>query len=381
METPFIFGKMVEGMEFTNRTKETQELSNNFISGTNTTIISPRRWGKSSLVAKAALYTSKKEKNIRFCLIDLFNVRSENEFYQLYAQEILKATASKWDEIRDNTKKFLGKFIPKISFSPDEGSELSLGLDWQEVKKQPDEILDLAEKIAQAKKIKIVVCIDEFQNIADFGESLAFQKKLRAHWQRHKNVSYCLYGSKRNMMIHVFSSSSMPFYKFGHLMFLEKITHADWIKFIVERFADTGKKINASDAGLIADLCECHPHYVQQLAQQVWLRSPKKCNTIIINEAYESLILQLSLLFQTITDELSSTHVNFLHALLDGTEQFSSKETLRRYQLGTSANVLRIKHALINKEIIDTLANNIQFNDPIYKAWLKKVYFRNVRVG
>ena len=96
-------------------------------------------------------------------------------------------------------------------------------LDWKEVKKGQDEILDLAENICKNKKIKVVVCIDEFQNIAFFDEPLAFQKKLRAHWQHHKQTSYCLYGSKRHLLMDIFSSQSMPFYKFGDVIFLEKI--------------------------------------------------------------------------------------------------------------------------------------------------------------
>ena len=105
----------------------------------------------------------------------------------------------------------------------------------------PDEVLDLAEKIAREKGLKVVVCVDEFQNIAEFSEPGYFQKKLRSHWQHHQHVAYCLYGSKRHMMLDVFTNASKPFYKFGNLLFLNKIETSCLVEFFQGRFADTGK--------------------------------------------------------------------------------------------------------------------------------------------
>jgi uncharacterized protein len=167
----------------------------------------------------------------------------------------------------------------------------------------------------------------------------------------------------------------MPFYKFGDILFLEKIKDKDWIKFIVRRFTETGKSIGAKDAAAIAGYCENHSYYVQQLAQQVWLRTSKKCSSEIIQEAFEDLIMQLSMLFQIMTDKLSAKQVNFLKALINNEKQITSQRVLQKYQLGTSANVLKIKRALHNKEIIDIIGKKIEFNDPLYKYWLTKNYF------
>ena len=234
METPFVFGKIASDKNFTDRKTETERLVSNFVSSVNTILISPRRWGKSSLVAKAAEISSKKNKNIRFCFIDLNNVRTEEQFYQQLATKVLSVSATKTRILIENTRKFLGKFIPNITFSPDPGTEFKLGLDWKEVKKEPDDILNLAEKIGTENNLKFVICIDEFQNISEFENPLDIQKKMRSHWQKHKNVSYCLYGSKRHMMMDVFTSPSMPFYKFGDIIFLSKISLNDWIPFITE---------------------------------------------------------------------------------------------------------------------------------------------------
>jgi hypothetical protein len=376
METPFVFGKIASDKNFTDRKNETERLVLNFCSSVNTIIISPRRWGKSSLVMKAADMALKKNKKIRFCFIDLNNVRSDEQFYQLFATKVLSVSSSKTRILIENSRKFLGKFLPYITISPDPGTEFKLGLDWKEVKREPDDILDLAEKIGTENDMKFVICIDEFQNISVFDQPLDMQKKMRAHWQKHKNVSYCLYGSKRHMMTDVFTSPSMPFYKFGDIIFLDKISSEDWILFIQKRFSDTGKKISKEDAALIPVLTECHPYYVQQLAQQSWLRTEAVCDEAIINNAFTDLVMQLSMLFQNLTDTLSRRQISLLRALIDSITQLSSQSTLNEYRLGTSANVIKIKKILVNKEIIDSHWNNISFLDPLYKKWLQEYFFK-----
>lgn len=376
METPFIFGKIAIKQNFTNRNSEADHLIINFNSLVNTILISPRRWGKSSLVLSATEQAKKQNKQLRFCYLDIYNIRSEEQFYQALAEEVLRASASKMSALMQNAKTFMGQFLPRLTFSPDNETNFKLSLDWKEVIKHPDDILDMAEKIATAKKLKFIVCIDEFQNISEFDHPLAFQKKLRSHWQQHQNTAYCLYGSKRHMLIDVFTNASMPFYKFGDVLFLEKIKKEEWIPFIIKRFNSTSKKIHKKEAQLIADLVECHPYYVQQLAQQSWLRTHELCTEAVVREAHQSIVYQLSLLFQSKTDELSTPQINFLKALLSGEKKLSSKRILQTYNLGTSANVLRIKQALINKEIIDIQNQKIEILDPIYRSWLENLYFK-----
>lgn len=173
----------------------------------------------------------------------------------------------------------------------------------------------------------------------------------------------------------VFTNPSMPFYKFGDLFFLEKIERENWIEFITSRFKETGKYISMGNAALIAEYSECHPYYVQQVAQQAWLRTQKECTKEIVDESLQNIVLQLSLLFQTKTDELTNPQLNFLRALLDGVEKFSSTKTLHDYKLGSSSNVVRIKQALENKEIIDVRTGKISLLDPMYKNWLSNYYF------
>lgn len=150
-ENIFVYVRLALESHFTNREEEMLRLKNNFNSLINTAIISPRRWGKTSLVRLAAESSMKENKKLKVIHLDIFNIRSEYEFYLLLANEVLKATSSGWDELVRNTRMFLERLIPQISFSPDNQNRVSFSIGWEQLQKNPDEILNLAENIARKK--------------------------------------------------------------------------------------------------------------------------------------------------------------------------------------------------------------------------------------
>ncbi len=378
MKTPFLYGRIAENENFTNRKREVELLMRNFQSLVNTVIISPRRWGKTSLVHKVAQLIDQESNDLLICQVDIFNCRTEEEFYAALANVLLKATTGAWEEFIGSVKKYLSRLAPVVSISDTSQTyELTFGINFKDNPMSYDEILDLPQTLAKDTGKRIVVCIDEFQNINEYDEPLAFQRKLRSHWQRHTSVCYCLYGSKRHMLLDIFNSYSMPFYKFGDILFLSKIARQEWIPFITHRFATTGKIMSEELSALIADKMKNHPYYTQQLSQQVWLRTPSggECTVAIVEEAFDSLIGQLSLLFANIIDTLTPKQISFLLAVADGYANFSSKEVLEKYKLGTSANVKNLKKATLEKDLIDILPGNaIEMQDPAFEYWLKYVY-------
>ena len=127
----------------------------------------------------------------------------------------------------------------------------------------------------------------------------------------------------------------------------------------------------------MAKLVDNHSYYVQQLAQQAWLRTKTSCSQELIDESLQSIKNQLSLLFIGQIETLTSTQINFLKAVIDGETAFSSQINLKKYRLGTSANLKKIKTALISREIIDITPQAVDILDPIFKLWLKENYFKD----
>lgn len=368
---PFIFGVATSGDNFTDRKKETERLSLNFRNGVNTILISPRRWGKTSLVQKVCSLTQSDK--LKIVYLDIFSCRSDKEFYDAFASAVLKQTSSKLEEWLENVKLFLSRIRPKISMGTDPMTEFSISFEMNPQSNDIDEILQLPEKIAQKKGCKIVVCIDEFQQIAEFQDSRIFQKRLRSIWQLQKSVSYCLFGSKKHLMNELFEKKSLPFYKFGDTVYLPKIGTSDWIKYICDRFEVTGKHISKELAEKICQSVENHSSYVQQLAWLVWIHTDNTASEQDFEEAYQDILDQNTPLFEKQTESLTTYQMNFLRALIDGVhKEFTTQEVLQKYQLGSSANVSIVKRALEKKELIEIEKKQVLLPDPVMKVWLKR---------
>ena len=368
---PFVFGVATSGDNFADREKETERLLLNFRHGIITILISPRRWGKTSLVKKVCRLAQSDK--LKVVYLDIFSCRSDKDFYDAFAASVLKQTSSKLDEWLENAKLFLSRISPKISMGTDPMTDFSISLEMNPKSNDVNEILQLPEKIAQKKGCNIVVCIDEFQQIAEFKDSKTFQKRLRTAWQLQKSVSYCLFGSKKHLMNELFEKKSLPFYKFGDAIYLQKIAAPDWIGYICGRFEATGKQISRELAGKICQIVDNHSSYVQQLAWLVWIHTDGVATEQDFEAAYQDIIDQNTPLFEKQTESLTTYQMNILRAVLDGVHsEFTTQEVLQKYRLGSSANVSIIKRALVKKELIEVGKRQVVIPDPVMKVWLKK---------
>lgn len=368
---PFVFGVATAGDNFTDREKEAERLLMNFRHGVNTVLISPRRWGKTSLVRKVCRLAASEQ--LKIVYLDVFSCRSDREFYDAFAAAVLKQTSSKLDEWLENARLFLSRISPKISMGADPMTDFSISFDINPKSDDIDEILRLPEKIAQKKGCNIVVCIDEFQQIAEFRDSKTFQKRLRSVWQLQTSVSYCLFGSKKHLMNELFEKKSLPFYKFGDAIYLQKISTDDWVQYICGRFESTGKKISQELAAKICQAVDNHSSYVQQLAWLVWIHTDKVATDHDFEAAFQDIIDQNTPLFEKQTENLTNYQMNFLRAVVDGIHsEFTSQDVLQKYRLGSSANVSIIKRALVKQELIDVDRRQVVISDPVMVEWLKR---------
>lgn len=372
MDSPFVFGVRVEGDAFTDRKEETKRLKMNFLYGVNTILISPRRMGKTSLVDKACALV--KSDSVKIAKMDAFGCRSEADFVDSFATAVIRATSSKWEEWIENAKTFLSRFVPKVTFGQDPVNDFSISFEYNTGNNAVEDILRLPERIAAQKGCRLVVCVDEFQQIGEFPNSLTFQKKLRSVWQLQSHVSYCLYGSKKHLMENMFQRQDYPFYRFGDLFYLGKISESDWIEYIRGRFEITGKEISEELARRICEVTERYSSYVQQLAWFVWLRCGNAATAEDVEFGIDRLLDACEPLFIQQTESLSAYQMNFLHLLADGIHSgFTRTSVLGSYRLGTAANITRIKKSLMEKELI-TISGPMAYeiSDPILSLWLKR---------
>ena len=328
----FVYGVAVSDYNFIGREQETKRLLDNFRGGINVILMSPRRLGKTSLVKHVC--NKLDEEDIITVYLDIFGCKSEYDFYNKLAAEVLKQTASKHELWLEEAKEFIYRLTPKISFSPEPNADFAISLGITPKTHTPEEVLGMAEKIAIKKGKRIVICIDEFQQIGEMANSKQIQARLRTVWQHQKQVSYCLFGSKHHLMSAIFLHRSMPFYQFGDIISLDKIATADWVEYIVSHFADGKRTISRALAEDICKFTENYSAYVQQLSWLVFTQK-EEGETVTeedVKQAMNDLLATNEILFMQMIEPLSEYQLNFLRAIASGvTKDFGLSEVREEY--------------------------------------------------
>ncbi|EGQ14028.1 AAA family ATPase [Prevotella nigrescens] len=369
----FVYGVAVSDYNFIGRERETKRLLDNFKGGINVILMSPRRLGKTSLVKHVC--NKLDNKDIITVYLDIFGCKSEYDFYNKLTAEVLKQTASKSELWFEEAKEFLYRLTPKISFSPEPNSDFSISLGITPKTHTPEEVLQMAETIAIKRKKRIVICIDEFQQIGEMSNSKQIQARLRTVWQHQKHVSYCLFGSKHHLMSTIFLHRSMPFFQFGDTISLNKIATEDWVEYIVSHFADGKRTISHALAEEICKFTENYSAYVQQLAWLVFTLK-EEGETVTeddVRQAKNDLLATNDILFMQMIEPLSEFQLNFLRAIALGIKKdFGLSEVREEYNLGSYSNITRLKTALLERDLIEKQNTGLVITDPIFAKWLKR---------
>ena len=373
MEKSFVYGVAVTDYNFTGRKEETRRLKLNFENGINSILISPRRWGKTSLVNHVCRQLT--DSDIITVRLDIFGCKNEYDFYNALAVAVLKQTASKAQIWMEEARDFLLRLTPKISIPVDPASDISVSLGITPETHTPEQVLNMVEEIAKRKNRRIVVCIDEFQQIGEFENTKSIQATLRSVWQHHHYTSYCLFGSKRHMMSSIFLNRSMPFYQFGDLLWLNKIPTNDWIDYIVTHFHEAEREISDELAAKICETVENYPSYVQHLASIVLNMLPQGATVTEeqIEPALSELISTNEALYMQQVEPLTGYQMNLLRAIASGIhEGYNEKRVRSAYNLGSPSNLVRLRNALIERDIIYSEMRKLYMTDPVFGLWFRR---------
>ena len=371
INTAFLYGVSVEGDNFTDRVNETRRLKMNFENGLNVILMSPRRMGKTSLVKRVAQVVDKEM--IQVVYMDIYDCRSEYDFYNKFAESLMTQTASKMEQILANVRQFLSRVTTKVAMNPDPSMEYSFSLGITPKEYSPEEILSLPERMAEHIGKHIVVCIDEFQQVGEWPDSLIIQKRMRGVWQHQKHASYCLFGSKLHMMNKLFQNKRMPFYQFGEPNYLQPISVEDWIPFIQSKFEQKGLHIAEPFIRRICDIVGNQSSYVQQLSWNVLVNTVNEVTDKTLESGIEDLMMQCTPLFMEQTGSLTTYQMNMLRAIIDGQHtQWASQEVLTKYNLGTKSNVAKMQNALLDRDFIVETEQGLFLSDPVLGIWLRR---------
>jgi len=376
MVRPFVYGELAGKDNFIDRIEDRKQLKTFLSNGISVMLISPRRWGKSSLVRQAMGELLSEEKRIRVCYVDAFSVTSASEFLNAFASAVIEGTSSTIEKRFEDIKRFINVITPSITIKDDALNSFSMDLKMRPLEQSAQEILRLPETIAQAKDLHVIVCIDEFQQLATLPDWKSLEGKMRSEWQLQHNTTYCFYGSKRHMMMDIFGNANNPFYRFGQVLFLNKIEKSHWIPYIIEGFHKTGKSIAPEFASRICDTVKCHSWYVQQLSFFIWSDTVDEVTEDIFHRQLQLLIDTNAPMFISDSERLTAAQIGMLAAISNGESKLSSKAVVSRYNLGNMQTITRNKHRLQELDIIETQDDHFAFVDTVYELWFRQQHRR-----
>jgi hypothetical protein len=368
MENPFEYQRIVVGETFVDRNQELKTILEAIRSGENLLLYSPRRLGKSSLL-KEALRRVQKE---RICVyVDLWECLTESEIAEKLASGIINATYSTLEKAGSALKEFITSARPLITLEPDGG--IGLKLDFFEQEKTLKETLAMIESIAERKKKKAVVVLDECQVIAEF-ERHRIEKIFRTVIQQQRMVSYLFSGSKQHVLQAMVNQKTRPFYRQLRPMTLGLIPIDAFTPFIKKGFSQVGT-IDDSTIAAIYRYGQGNPQRTQQLCHFLYVKAKEHAHLSpeVVDAVVVALCLDLDTEFEDEVDGIKNKRQRMiLKALaIDPTGRPLSSEFLQRYTLGPASSVQTALKGLIEKGILD---EQYEFVDPLFKAWFSLKY-------
>ena len=350
MENPFKFGTIVEAEYFTDRVKEVAYIGQFLRSANHLVLISPRRFGKSSVVAKAVKESGRKSITLNLQAVtsvqDL-SARLLREFFKLHPLGRVRHLISHF------------RIIPTVSTNPVTGAmdvSFQAGIDESVVL---EDVLTLLED-AYSEKNRLIVVLDEFQEIRDIAPKL--ERQLRSIMQGQKHINYVLLGSQESMMADIFENKKSPFYHFGELMRLGKLPREDFYQYLSERFSAVFPEKAGALADRILDYTACHPYYSQQLAANIWQTGILQPGTEdVFQAALDHIVVSHNLDYERLWASFKRTNRWILQALATG-------HPLQSGEHPTSTVYSALKR--LQKDGYVIYSDRYEIEDPFFKQWI-----------
>ncbi|RCV63368.1 hypothetical protein C5S53_14555 [Methanophagales archaeon] len=374
MANPFRYGEVVTGEDFADRELELQELIMDLKAGQTIFLISPRRYGKTSLIMNA-LDKLQKE-GFYTAYIDLFKVSSFKGLLELYTEVVLRAVETKIERFNRFVREFFPNIHPKVVINSD-GSP-SLELDYEVKEKSAgklfDEVYEAPQRIAKKRNKNFIVVFDEFQEIANLNGE-AIEKGMRACFQHHDRVGYLFAGSRRHIISDMVTNKQRAFYNMGKVMPLDKIPREEFKIFLEGKFTRTGFSVAEGVLDEILDVTENYPYNVQFLCHELWhnCKDNRKVSSDDITPVMNRILYGQSAVYVTLWNTLPRHQKRILVAIAaSGGENIFSKDFIRDNDLGAASSVQTSINLLMKKEIIEKGIGTYYIADVFFDAWIRK---------
>jgi hypothetical protein len=381
MDNPFVYGEVVPGAAFVDREPELDRLVADLGSGQKVFLISPRRYGKSSLIRKTL--ESLRRRGALAVDVTVSSYSSYLAFLEGYARAIA-SVESKWERARTWLMEAISSTRPEIRYEPKESGMGRFSVAFPQVTTARDlnrlanEVFTLPGKLATERKRTVVVALDEFQAIDSFNGG-SVEHALRAAAQHQRQVGYVFAGSEPSLMEKMIGPRR-PFYKAGPVMRLQKISPTLFGDFIEQRFIKTGMKPEAGVAEAIVDLAGNLPYDVQRLAHEAWddvrAKGGRKMTLEDLHGTLTRLLSEQETIFEALWQRLTLQQRATLRAVvLQGGREIHSADARMRHRLGGPSTIQKSIAALTKQDVLLKEGPRYVVVDSLLREWVARRTF------
>jgi hypothetical protein len=376
MHNPFVYGEVVPATSFVDRETELDRLAGDLVAGQKVFLISPRRYGKSSLV-RQALRAAERGGALTVD-VTVSSYSSYVAFLEGYARALL-SVETRIDKARAWLRDMLGAVRPEVRVEPDAHGGGKLALSFPAARTEKDvsrlaqEVFALPGRIAEARRRRLAVALDEFQAIASF-DGGSVEHALRAAVQHQRQVGYVFSGSEPSLMERMLGRSR-PFYKAGPVMRLQKIPADRFADFIEARFRATKIRPSAGLGMAIVELAGNLPYDVQRLAHEVWddVQGAKTVGLEDLHETLKRLLGEHEAIFEATWQRLTLPQRATLRAaVIEEGRELLSADVRTRYRLGGPSTVQTALGALVREDILAREATGYAVVDSLFREWVAR---------
>jgi uncharacterized protein len=376
VNNPFVYGEVVPATAFVDREAELDRLTGDLLAGQKIFLISPRRYGKSSLV-RQALRASGRAGALTVD-VTVSSYSSYVAFLEGYARALL-AVETRLDKARTWLRDMLGAVRPEVRVEADEAGTAQLALSFPSARTERDvarlaqDVFALPGRIAEIRRRKMAIALDEFQAIASFNGG-SVEHALRAAVQHQRDVGYVFSGSEPSLMERMLGRSR-PFYKAGPVMRLQKIPAERFADFIEARFRATRVRPAAGLGAAIVELAGNLPYDVQRLAHELWddARGAKSVGVDELHETLRRLLGEHEAIFEATWQRLTlAQRATLRGAVLEDGRELLSADVRSRYRLGGASTVQASLTALVREDILAREDGQYVVVDSLFREWVAR---------
>jgi len=308
---------------------------------------------------------------MKICNVQLFNIRRWDDFLFSMAEQAIKRFVNTLDEWKTLCIELLPLNHPDVIVNEGKINDVHLSFSPISFQEQREEILALPERLCYHFQDRLIVHINDFQNMNLFEN--AYKQLLSAlkTWKQHTQTTYLIAASKLNAMREMDGSREALKHVFERIP-LTTIDEKAFTDYIVKGFSKAGRVISKELAELLYRKMEAHPFYVQHFSHLCFINTKGFMNNAMYQQAFEELLDIYHRPFTNITDDLTPPQINYLKAVTHNIERFCTSEVLTKYELNSSANVTRVRLALEKKEILQFIRQKPHFIDPLFKIWFSE---------